>query len=155
MNNNLLVISGLLTLMVVSADAMQNGDEPRASNDSFYHDLYRAIGSGYPWDFMETLNTMEAQGHALDGEDYDSLKEYAKEMGFERIAILEDTVYQKLSAAVLKDDVINFNTHMVIQRRVLSDDHLYWLLDLATRKESSHMKAALTNEFQRRGIQTG
>lgn len=158
MNNNLLVISGLLTLMVVSADAMQSEHEPRMSNDPFYHSLYTAIRSGYPWDFMETLNTMEAQGHALDGEDYDSLQDYARERGFEKIAILEDTVYQKLSAAVLKDDVGHFNGYcakMASVGAVLSDDHLYWLLDLAMKKEATRMQAALAAEFQRRGIQTG
>lgn len=158
MNKIKLVISGLLVSMVVATNGMNRRYAPRASNDNFYHSLHAAIHRGYPWTFMETLNRMEAQGHALDGEDYDSLQAYAKEKEFERIAIMEDPVYQKLSAAVLKDDVTHFNDHsfaMFAQGCVLSDDHLYWLLDLATRKGATQMQAMLTEEFQRRGLQTG
>lgn len=150
-----LAIFGLFVLMAVAANAMTPGDRMEAAlrrlDDPYYMDLHGAIYENDPAAFMKALNKMDAEGHALAGEDYDELKTYAQAQDFDIFGATEDNTYQKLSAAVLNDDFVTFSEHLVAGAHPTTE-HLFWLLDLARKKESQVMVTILSDELVRRGI---
>lgn len=154
MKNMKLAIVGLLAVAAIASNAMNNEATPNHSirrvSNPFYMDLHYAISSGQTAAFMEALNNMEAQGHALEGEDYDNLMDYAKQKGFRHISIMEDTTYQKCTAAVLNDDTFSFMEH-IAYGEYLEDGHIYWLLDLAAQVNAPQVKLILQDEYRRRG----
>lgn len=155
MNNTKLAIVGLLAVTVITAHGMNQQSDAngsiRRSSDPYFMDMHYAITSGHKGEFMEAMNAMEANGHAFEGEDYDNLIAYAHQKDFDHIGIMENTIYQKCTAAVLKDDTESFIGHLAAYGECLSGGHLYWLLDLARKVRSYNMIDILSDEYGRRG----
>ncbi len=162
MNSIKMVMIGLMVTMFVASNAMnQRIDQEalqtaiRRLDDPYYMRLEQAIHHGQEYTFMEILNDMDVNGHSLDGDDYDALKLTARNNGFNRFGIMEDPVYQRLSAAVLRDDTTHFIGNfadMTMAGHEVSDDHLYWLTDLAIRAESPDVKYLLDMETRDRNL---
>ena len=162
MKRTKVAIFGLLMMTVIASNAMNQRVSQedlqitlRRLNDPYYMQLEQAINDGHEYTFMETLNDMDARGHSIDGDDFLALQQTAQNKGFDKFGITTDDVYQKLSAAVLRDDSAHFVVNlaeMVGAGRTVSDDHLFWLTDLAIRANSPEVKHILDAELQNRNM---